>query len=95
MAQVYRGVFHASVYMWNTQVIALLKGRYVGPRVLERFDAALTNVVEGEVQEHWCRVEKASNGQGVFPHHRECALLELKHHPSWLVQLCLKGCAFM
>ena len=31
-------------------MIALLKSRYVGPRVLERFDAAST---EGEVQEHW------------------------------------------
>lgn len=47
-------------------MIALLKGRYVGPRVLERFDAASA---EDEVQEHWSAWRKPGTGQGVFPHH--------------------------
>jgi len=57
------------------------KSRYVGPRVLERFDAVPTDVVEGEVQEHWWF---ASNGARRFSPPSRIRLVGIET-PSFLV----------
>lgn len=57
------------------------KSRYVGPRVPERFDAVPTDVVEGEVQEHWWF---ASNGAKRFSPPSRMRLVGIET-PSFLV----------